>query len=60
MTTTSPPREPTLLTLFECGPSKCEHDYAGWVEYRAPEGGIIGTTVCTKCGAYASEEAMWF
>lgn len=42
------------LTLFLCGPSKCEHDYSAWLEL--PDG---GTAVCVKCGAQAIQEAMW-
>lgn len=45
---------PARLTLFVCGPSKCEHDYAGRRDF---EGG--GTAVCTKCGAEAIAEAAW-
>ena len=48
------------LTMFRCGPSKCDHDYRGWVEYRNPDGSIVGTTVCAKCGASAFDEARWF
>ena len=42
------------VTIFLCGPSKCEHDYSGWRDF---EGG--GTAVCTKCGAEAFSEAVW-
>lgn len=42
------------VTLFLCGPSKCEHDYSGWLVL--PDG---GTAVCSKCGAQAIAEAMW-
>lgn len=48
----APTTEP--ITLFLCGPSKCEHDYSQWIEI---EGG--GTAVCSKCGALAIEEAAW-
>jgi hypothetical protein len=42
------------LTMFLCGPSKCEHDYS---LYEPMEGG--GTAVCSKCGARAFDEAAW-
>ena len=47
------------LTLFCCGPSKCEHDYSGWVEFKDGNGGGGGTAVCAKCGARAIDEALW-
>lgn len=54
------PGEPCCAgTLFMCGPSKCEHDYTGWIEYQTPEGCHVGSTVCSKCGAVAAEEAYW-
>lgn len=43
------------LTIFMCGPSKCEHDYSGgWVELDHG-----GSAVCAKCGALAINEAYW-
>ena len=47
------------LMLFCCGPSKCEHDYSGWVEFKDEHGGGGGTAVCVKCGSRAIDEAMW-
>lgn len=47
------------VTLFICGPSKCEHDYSGWQEFADPSGAHGGTAVCVKCGATAIEEAAW-
>lgn len=47
------------LTLFLCGPSKCEHDYSK----REPiviDGQERGDTlVCSKCGRSAFEEDQW-
>ena len=42
------------ITMFLCGPSKCDHDYSKWEEF---EHG--GTAVCVKCGARAIDEAAW-
>lgn len=56
---TKPTQQPEELTLFLCGPSKCEHDYSAWREYEAVGGGLIGTRVCSKCGAEAINEALW-
>lgn len=49
----------TDLTLFTCGPSKCEHDYSGWQEWTDPDGCRIGSALCVKCGAAAIDEAAW-
>lgn len=32
-----------------CPDGPCEHDFQGWQE-REVEGGVIGETVCTRCG----------
>ena len=42
------------LTLFQCGPSRCKHDYS---LYQIIDGGE--TAVCVKCGARAIDEAVW-
>lgn len=48
------------VTLFRCGPSKCDHDYQGHEDVLNEEGRCVGgTTVCTKCGARAIDEAAW-
>ena len=48
------------LTLFMCGPSKCEHDYSLETEIRDENGRCTGSTaVCSKCGAWAIDESMW-
>lgn len=48
------------MTLFECGPNKCEHDYSGEEAVLNDRGQVVGgTTVCTKCGARAIDEAYW-
>jgi hypothetical protein len=48
------------VTLFQCGPSKCDHDYQGHEDILNENGKCVGgTTVCTKCGARASDEAAW-
>ena len=51
---------PTPLTIFLCGPNKkCEHDYSESQDI-FEDGEVIGeTTVCTKCGKPAYEEAQW-
>lgn len=49
----------TGLTLFLCGPSKCEHDYQGMEEVRDSGESRGWTAVCTKCGARAIDEAAW-
>jgi hypothetical protein len=51
---TAAPKPAPDVTLFLCGPSKCEHDYSQWLDL--PDG---GTAVCVKCGAKAIEEAAW-
>jgi hypothetical protein len=44
-----------VITMFMCGPSKCEHDYSGgWVELEQG-----GSASCVKCGALAISEAYW-
>ena len=47
------------LTLFLCGPSKCDHDYSK--EEEIVENGKVvgGTAVCVKCGRRAIDEANW-
>jgi len=53
-------RPPEPVTLFQCGPSKCDHDYQGHEDILNEAGKCVGgTTVCTKCGARASDEAAW-
>ena len=48
------------VTVFRCGPSKCDHDYQGHEDVLNEHGRIVGgTTVCTKCGARAIDEAVW-
>lgn len=43
------------VTIFMCGPSKCEHDYSGeWVELERG-----GSAKCAKCGVLAINEAYW-
>lgn len=48
------------ITMFMCGPSKCDHDYSGEAEMRDEQGRVIGgAAVCVKCGAWAFSEDMW-
>lgn len=48
------------LTMFLCGPSKCEpHDYSGWQDIVVNGQVRGGTTVCAKCGSTAFDEAAW-
>ena len=47
------------LTLFLCGPSKCEHDYSGEEPIEDGERICGSTSVCVKCGARAIDEAAW-
>ena len=57
---TADPRDE--LTLFMCGPKKCEHDYSGpFVEVKDLVSGKVigGTATCIKCGARAIDEAAW-
>jgi hypothetical protein len=53
--------EAPQITLFLCGPSKCEHDYAKYEPIVDLETGKVvgGTAVCVKCGTTAIEEATW-
>lgn len=47
------------VTLFVCGPSKCEHVYDRY-EPIIQDGRTVGETlVCSKCGRTAYEEAQW-
>ena len=70
----SDPRASNELTYFACGPGNakckctcgvdgvehvCEHDFQGWQEFRDPDGGGGGTTVCTRCGMTAMSHSMW-
>ena len=48
------------LTLFLCGPSKCEHDYSKYEDIIENGRVVGGTAVCAKCGAKAIDEAMWW
>lgn len=52
-------KKPEPLTIFMCGPSKCEHDYSKWEDI--VEDGKVrgGTAVCAKCGTSAIAEAAW-
>jgi hypothetical protein len=51
--------DPAQITLFECGPKRCEHDYSLWGEIII-EGRVVGgTAFCSKCGASAYDEAQW-
>ena len=53
-------RPPQPVTLFQCGPSKCDHDYQGHEDVLNEEEQCVGgTTVCIKCGARAIDEAAW-
>lgn len=47
------------LTVFLCGPSKCEHDYSGWQDIVVDGQVRGGTAVCSKCGRSAIDEAAW-
>lgn len=47
------------LTMFMCGPSKCDHDYSGWQPIMIDGKERGGTAVCSKCGRTAYEEAVW-
>lgn len=50
------------LVIFECGPSKCSHDYdyQNEVMILNEQGKVVGgTVICMKCGARAIDEAMW-
>ena len=52
--------EPTEeMTIFRCGPSRCDHDYSGTAEYTSESGAFTSTAVCVKCGAHAIDEDMW-
>jgi len=47
------------VTVFVCGPTKCEHDYSGCQDI-VEDGKVIGeTAICAKCGQTAYEEAQW-
>lgn len=47
------------VTIFLCGPTRCEHDYSR-IEDIVMDGRVCGATaVCSKCGAAAIDEAMW-
>jgi hypothetical protein len=58
-----PEKEAEKITLFMCGPSKCEHDYSDYedvMEDGHEDGHVVGmTAVCSKCGARAFDEAAW-
>jgi hypothetical protein len=59
MTESSRSRLDEELTLFMCGPSKCEHDYSLYVPI-IMDGRECGETLaCAKCGATAFEEDQW-
>lgn len=47
------------VTLFLCGPRKCEHDYQGGEDVIENGENRGWTAVCTKCGARAIDEAVW-
>jgi hypothetical protein len=47
------------VTVFICGPSKCEHDYQGREPIEDGERLIGETAVCIRCGARAIDEAAW-
>jgi hypothetical protein len=47
------------LTLFLCGPTKCEHDYSKWEPIIENGRECGGTAVCAKCGQSAFAEAQW-
>lgn len=47
------------VTIFLCGPRKCEHDYSGWEDIVIDGQVRGGTAVCTKCGRTAFSEAAW-
>lgn len=59
------------VTLFQCPPEAAKgtckpfddprsHDFQGWEEVVYPEGGSMGTTVCTRCGISAFSHSMRF
>lgn len=48
------------LVIFKCGPKKScpdgtEHDFSKFVKLKNG-----GTTVCSKCGHRAIDDAMWY
>lgn len=48
------------VTIFQCGPSKRDHDYNDYEDVVDDQGRVCGgTNVCTKCGARAIDEARW-
>ena len=48
------------VTIFQCGPSNCAHDYSGYEDVIDDLGRLAGgTSVCIKCGARAIDEAAW-
>ncbi len=47
------------LTIFLCGPKKCEHDYQGGEDVIENGENRGWTAVCVKCGARAIDEAAW-
>ncbi len=47
------------VTLFMCGPSKCEHDYNRYVPIIIDGQERGSTLVCSKCGRTAFQEAAW-
>ncbi len=55
----SNPVDNNPLTIFLCGPSKCEHDYAGLEPIIENGKEVGGTAVCSKCGRSAFDEEAW-
>ena len=47
------------VTLFLCGPSKCEHDYSGYIPIIIDGQECGSTLVCRKCGCTAFQEDQW-
>lgn len=48
------------ITIYFCGPSKCEHVYDEEENILDIHGNFCGSTlVCSKCGTSAIQESLW-
>lgn len=47
------------VTVFLCGPSKCDHDYSRSEPILVDDRIVGESAVCSKCGRSAFEEGVW-
>ena len=54
------PKKKEPITVFTCGPPKCEHVWDGpGIEWTTENGGGGESATCSKCGVDAMSVSIW-